>query len=186
MDTSNLVFTELHQFDFLEQEGYYIGEREKILLCAGNSCISSPLVFITLGKIYLKQKPGQSAGNFSISKKATATTKNTYNKYSELPKISEHLPSHNNNLNVEEFGYFLALRGPVGASWVRYATGLIEGDGWFGKKELHIIFSEEDTSLAYHIKKRIGHGNVYKIKNKIIKREDFKWFKFSLALPYGA
>ncbi len=45
-------------------------------------------------------------------------------------------------------------------------AGLIEGDGWFGKKELHIIFSETDISLAYYIKKRIGFGNVYKIKNK--------------------
>lgn len=66
-------------------------------------------------------------------------------------KISEHVPKHN-DFNDEEFGFFLA--------------GLIEGDGWFGKKELHIIFSETDISLAYYIKKRIGHGNVYKIKGK--------------------
>ena len=123
----------------------------KILLYAGNSWLSNPLVFITLGKIYL-YFTGQSAGNFSFSTKAKAVTKNTYNKYYELPKISEHVPLHNNNLNVEEFGYFLA--------------GLIEGDGWFGKKELHIIFSDNDISLAYLIKKRIGHGNVYKIKDK--------------------
>ena len=31
---------------------------------------------------------------------------------------------------------------------------------------MHIIFSENDISLAYLIKKRIGYGNVYKIKNK--------------------
>jgi hypothetical protein len=31
---------------------------------------------------------------------------------------------------------------------------------------LHIIFAENDITLAYQIKKRIGHGNVYKIKNK--------------------
>ena len=154
MDTSNLVFTELHQFYFLEQECYYIGEREKILLCAGNSCISSPLVFMTLGKIYLKKfkLPGQSAGNFSLSTKATACTKNTYNSFSSLPKISEHVPKHNSNLTDQEFGYFLA--------------GLIEGDGWFGLNVLHIIFSERDISLAYLIKKRIGYGNVYKIKDK--------------------
>lgn len=124
---------------------------EKILLYAGNSLLSNPLVFIALGKIYL-YFTGQSAGNFSFSTKAV--TKNTYNKYSELPKISEHVPIHNSNLNDEEFGYFL--------------SGLIEGDGWgfLGKKELHIIFSENDISLAYHIKKRIGYGNVYKIKDK--------------------
>jgi hypothetical protein len=124
----------------------------KILLYAGNSCISSPLVFITLGKIYLKLQPGQSAGNFSFSTKATASTKNTYNSYINLPIISEHVPKHKSNLTDTDFGYFLA--------------GLIEGGGWFGKKELHITFAENDISLAYLIKKQIGYGNVYKIENK--------------------
>ena len=146
------MFTELNLFYFLEQEFTYIGEWEKILLCAGNSCLSSPLVFMTLGKIYLKYThlPGQSAGNFSLSTKATASIKNTYNKFSSLPKISEHVPKYNSNLTYQEFGYFLA--------------GLIEGDGWFGLNELHIIFAERDIPLAYLIKKRIGYGNVYKIK----------------------
>jgi hypothetical protein len=31
---------------------------------------------------------------------------------------------------------------------------------------LHIVFAEKDISLAYYVKKRIAHGNVYKIKNK--------------------
>lgn len=127
----------------------------KILLNAGKSWLSSPLVFMVLGKIYLCliYFSGQSAGNFFwFSTKAKAVTKNTYNKYSDLPKVSEHVPDHNSNLNDEEFGYFL--------------SGLIEGDGWFGKKELHIIFHESDISLAYFIKKHIGHGNVYNIKNK--------------------
>lgn len=126
----------------------------KILLYAGNPCISSPLVFITLGTIYLLQSylTGQSAGNFSFSTIATAVTKNTYNKYTNLPLISEHVPKHKSNLTDEELGYFLA--------------GLIEGDGWFGKKELQIIFAENDTPLAYFIKKRIGYGKVYKIKDK--------------------
>lgn len=124
----------------------------KILLNAGNSWLSSPLVFIALGTIYL-YFTRQSAGNFfCFSTMTKVATKNTYNKWFELPKISEHVPIHNSNLNDEEFGYFLA--------------GLIEGDGWFGKKELHIVFSENDTSLAYLIKKRIGHGNIYKIKDK--------------------
>ena len=117
-------------------------------------CISSPLVLIALGKIYLIiiNYPEQSAGNFSFSTKATARIKNTYNSYISLPKISEHVPKHNSNLTDQEFGYFLA--------------GLIEGDGWFGFNQLHIIFSERDISLAYLIKKRIGYGNIYKIKNK--------------------
>lgn len=126
----------------------------KTLLYAGNSWINSPLVFSTLGTIYLYYCyiTGQSAGNFSFSKKATAVSNNTYNKYTNLPTISEHVPTHKSDFSDDEFGNFLA--------------GLIEGDGWFGKKQLHIIFSEDDTSLAYFIKKRIGYGNVYKIKNK--------------------
>ena len=127
---------------------------EKILLCAGNFCINSPLIFIMLGKIYFLQNklPEQSAGNFSFSAKTSVYTKNTYNSYKNLPLISVHVAKHKSNLNDEEFGYFLA--------------GLIEGDGWFGKKELHIIFAQSDISLAYYIKKRIGFGNVYKIKDK--------------------
>lgn len=145
--------------------GMFLEEVEqKILLYAGNSCLNSPLVFSTLGKIYLncnllltckimKKAPRQSAGNFCISNKATATTKNTYTNFNLLPKISDHVSNHQKrNIDDENLGYFLA--------------GLIEGDGWFGKKTLHIIFAEKDISLAYFLKKRIGHGNIYKIKNK--------------------
>lgn len=123
----------------------------KIWLYAGNSYINSPLVLITLGTIYLFLN-GESAGNFGFSTKATAATKNAYSKNTNLPSISEHVPSHQSNLTTEEFGFFL--------------TGLIEGKGWFGNTELHIRFSEADTSLAYYIKKRIGFGNVYKFKHQ--------------------
>jgi len=92
LDVDNLVFT------------------GKILLYAGNSCISSPLVLLALGTIYFLQNdlPGQSAGNFGFSTIATAVTKNTYNKYISLPKISKHVPNHKSNLNEDELGYFLA------------------------------------------------------------------------------
>ena len=121
----------------------------KILPYAGNSCINSPLALIALGTICLFKR--QSAGNLGFSTKATAVTKNTYTSYINLPFISMHVPKKV-LLTDKEFGYFLA--------------GLIEGDGWFGCKQLYIIFAEEDTSLAYYIKKRIGHGNIYKIKDK--------------------
>lgn len=88
------------------------------MLYAGNSSISSPLVFIALGKIYLQNNPNlsrQSAGNFSFSRKVSTITNNTYNNYLNLPLISEHRPIHQSNLNDNQFGYFLA--------------GLIEGDG---------------------------------------------------------
>jgi hypothetical protein len=149
---------------------------EKILLYAGNSWKNSPLVLVTLGIIYLLQilLSRQSAGNFNFSKITTVNTNNIYNKYFDLPKISEHVPLHKKNLNDEDFGYFLA--------------GLIEGDGWFGKKQLHIIFSESDLSLAYFIKKRVGYGNVYKIKNKKAVRyicKNFKGIYIILSLING-
>ena len=89
VDTLNgLVSTELSQIIF--------EDREKILLYAGNSSKSSPLIVIMLGKIYFNiniNLSRQSAGNFSFSTKATAVTKNTYNSYKILPKISEHVPA---------------------------------------------------------------------------------------------
>ncbi len=91
-------------------------------------------------------------GESLCERETTASTKNTYNNYTKLPLISKHVPKHKNQLTLTELGYFLA--------------GLIEGDGWFGKKELHIIYPEKDIILAYLIKKQIGHGNIYKIKNK--------------------
>lgn len=124
----------------------------KILLCAGNFCISSPLVFITLGTICLFS--GKSASNFAIDKIAMAIkTKNTYDKDTNyLPWISDHLSKYRTNLTNEELGYFLA--------------GLIEGSGWFiggFQKQLNIDFQQSDVSLAYYIKKRIGYGSIEKI-----------------------
>jgi hypothetical protein len=101
VDRDNLVFT------------------VKILLYAGNSCINSPLVLITFGTICLLKNRNilsrQSAGNFSLVTNTKVVTKNIYTKYSELPLISEHVPTRKNNLKDSDFGYFLA--------------GLIEGDG---------------------------------------------------------
>jgi LAGLIDADG endonuclease len=147
VDTFYFVSTE-HHWTLLKIAN---SEWEKILLYAGNFSISNPLLFIRLGKIYLRVSE-QSAGNFSFSTKATASTNNFYSYYSILPKISEHVPKYNSNLTDLDFGFFLA--------------GLIEGDGWFGYNQLDIIFSDRDISLAYLIKKRIGYGNIYKIKDK--------------------
>lgn len=148
----------------------------KILLYAGNSYLSGPLVLITLGKICLEYNklPGQSAGNFGFGASATLHTKNTYNSYTKLSSISEHVSKHKSYLTDTEFGYFL--------------TGLIEGDGLFGKKQLYIIFAENDVALAYYIKKRIGYGNVYKIKNKKAVRyicKNAKGLSYILSLING-
>lgn len=111
----------------------YIFE-SKILLYAGNFLFIkniSPLNFKLLGKIlYLEQ----SAGNFN---KFNRYYTNWYN----IPKLSPHVSKHVNifQLNDNDFGHYLA--------------GLIEGDGWFGDKTLHIIFAKNDTFLAYQIKK---------------------------------
>lgn len=123
----------------------------KILLYAGNFCISSPLVLITLGTIYLFRSffTEKSAGNFGFSTIAKAVTNNTYNKYTNSPLISEHRPKHKSNLSDEEFGHFLA--------------GLIEGSGNFGFNKLDIVL--EDASFAYYLKKRIGFGVVLKPNN---------------------
>jgi single-stranded DNA-specific DHH superfamily exonuclease len=63
----------------------------------------------------------------------------------ELIKKYEHLKRPKSE---EDFGYYLA--------------GLIEGDGYIGKRSIEIAFHINDISLAYYIKKRIGYGNVTK------------------------
>lgn len=89
---------------------------KKILLYAGNSLKqNNPFVLVTTGTIYLLLFRGQSAGNLGFSTKVTTATKNTYNKYTDLPKLSEHVPRPKKDLTEDEYGYFLA--------------GLIEGDG---------------------------------------------------------
>lgn len=68
--------------------------------------------------------------------------------------ISDHIPIHKKPVSEDEFGYYLA--------------GLIEGDGYINKKVIGITiaFHRLDASLAYYIKKRVGHGVVDKVKNK--------------------
>lgn len=103
--------------------------------------------------VFFKHNTKLSAGNFKLSTKVSTGTKNVYTKWSTLPQLSEHVPEPNQNLNDEDFGYFLA--------------GLIESDGWFGiNKELHIAFSMADISLAYFIKKKVGYGNIYPYTGK--------------------
>jgi hypothetical protein len=70
-----------------------------------------------------------------------------------IKKISIHVPTHIKPLSDEDFGFYLA--------------GLIDGDGHFSSaQQLVIAFHSLDISLAYYIKKRIGYGQVKKIKNK--------------------
>lgn len=69
--------------------------------------------------------------------------------------ISVHRPTYNNILkfSTQDLGYYLA--------------GLIEGDGYISpQNQIVIVFHLDDSSLAYSLKKTIGYGNIYKIKNK--------------------
>lgn len=138
LDVDRSVFT-LNIYNYILES--------KILLYAGNFLFIkniSPLKLKLLGKIlYLEQ----SAGNF-------IKTIRNYTNWINIPKLSPHVSKHINifQLNDNDFGHYL--------------SGLIEGNGWFGDKTLHIIFAKNDTFLAYQIKKRIGTGNVYKIKDK--------------------
>lgn len=110
-----------------------------------------PYFGVSLVIIYLLNK--QSAGNFTLFKKFMLLN-NTSN-------ISEHVPyyyKNNNNDNSkilldndELFGYYLA--------------GLIEGDGYIGKKEISISFNIKDIKNAYWLKKRIGYGKVLPYNN---------------------
>jgi hypothetical protein len=142
----------------------------KILLYAGNSWISNPLILFMLGTIYFfhYHMTGKSAGNFRFN------TSDIKNKDINLPIISKHIIKRRNNLSNNELAYFLA--------------GLIDGNGWFGKKQLHITYSEKDSSLAYYIKRRIGYGNIYNIKNKkaiIYKCKNIKGISIILSLING-
>ena len=93
---------------------------------------------------------GSTMGNLALLPKGGSPLKKYY-KWDELPKVSDHM-SKRKELTKEEFGDYLA--------------GLIDGDGWIGERQIEIIFNELDTFLAYKIKKRIGYGNVYKIRGK--------------------
>lgn len=67
--------------------------------------------------------------------------------------INKHPPKAKKPQNMDQFAYFLA--------------GLIDGDGSIDKKGNFILcFHSRDLSVAYYVKKIIGHGHVRKIKNK--------------------
>ena len=80
------------------------------------------------------------------------------------PCLSNHRPSHKSTLSDDELGHYLA--------------GLIEGDGYFGKDSLQIIVHNKDIVLVHNLKKWIGFGYIYKIKDK-------KALKFSITNKKG-
>lgn len=149
-------------------ENYFIlDDIKNILLYAGNSNLNNPLVFVTLGKSYLRKNfiLELSARNFTSSsfikpaifddpkKSASNFSNNTYESYNGLPKFPDHVKAHKTQLNKDEFGFFLA--------------GLIEGNGLILKNQVIINLDIQDISLAYLLKKQIGYGTV-----KLTKKND--------------
>lgn len=113
------------------------------------------LLKVTVTK--LKQL-SQSAGNYLnffiiVGNRTSETTrcKSEELNNNKIKKISVHVPKHIKPRNNEDLGHYLA--------------GLIDGGAHFTSK-LVIKFNILDASLAYYIKKKLGYGNVYKVKNK--------------------
>lgn len=105
---------------------------KKILLYAGNSCISSPLLFI--GTIYLfhNYMSRQSAGNFGFSRMPPAVTNNTYNKYTNLPNVKSRISVNKFNqlisystVSSDQLSNNSPLLDP------NFITGLIDAEGSF-------------------------------------------------------
>ena len=102
----------------------------------------------------LKQR-SISAGNIFNNKFETSETlcNETAVITENVKPISVHVPKHLRPISDDQFGHYLA--------------GLIDGDGHFSsKQQLVIVFYSLDVSLAYYIKKRLGFGNVRKVKDK--------------------
>lgn len=95
-----------------------------------------------------------SAGNPLFKGGTSETLRNEIVSDTENVKdISVHNSKHLKPISDNQFGHYLA--------------GLIDGDGHFSSaQQLVIVFSGSDVSLAYFIKKRLGFGNVRKVKDK--------------------
>lgn len=116
-----------------------------MLLYAGNTSCGFKYSSLNDHSNKVKTLGSQSAGNPDSLGGSSETLRNK----------SIHVPKHQKPLNDFQFGHYLA--------------GLIDGDGHFSKTpQLVIVFNEVDASLAYFIKKKIGFGNVYKVKKAVI------------------
>lgn len=83
-----------------------------------------------------------------------------FNEQSAGNCISEHFTNHKKVIKNIDIAYYLA--------------GLIEGDGNIVKQGFEIYFNEKDLSNAYYIKKWLGYGSVFKIKNNRMEHRPYK------------
>jgi len=123
------------------------------LLYAGITSITSFKYFV-LNNIVKKLKQWSKSVSNKLRFGTSETLRNEIVLTTEnIKPISIHVPKHLKPINDNQFGHYLA--------------GLIDGDGHFSsKQQLVIVFNSLDASLAYYIKKRLGFGNVKKVKNK--------------------
>jgi len=123
------------------------------LLYAGITSITSFKYFV-LNNIVIKLKQWSKSVSNKLRFGTSETLRNEIVLTTEnIKPISIHVPKHLKPINDNQFGHYLA--------------GLIDGGGHFSsKQQLVIVFNSLDASLAYYIKKRLGFGNVKKVKNK--------------------
>ena len=124
------------------------------LLFAGTTSIFSLKYSILNDTVKMFKQWSKSAGNLKLKKGTSETLRNgTVVNIENVKQISIHVPRHLKPVSEDQFGHYLA--------------GLIEGDGHFSsQQQLVIVFHSLDASLAYYIKKRLGFGNIKKVKDK--------------------
>jgi len=122
---------------------------------AGTASLYSSEYSILNDTVKKLEQRSKSAGNILTIKNETSETlrDGVVVNSENVKRISDHVSKHLKPLNNEQLGYYLA--------------GLIDGDGHFSKAEqLVLVFSSPDAFLAYYLKKRLGYGNVKKVKDK--------------------
>jgi hypothetical protein len=139
----NMV-TYLLAFGYLLENLYIIKVHLNLKKLSFHNKVQDIIILQLVGKIF----------NYSYS----SLPGGLYNKQSAGNLISEHVPYYyklnkNDNSkslleNDELLGYYLA--------------GLIEGDGYIGKREITISIHIKDIQNAYYLKKRIGYGEIKK------------------------
>jgi hypothetical protein len=102
--------------------------------------------------VKISEQRSKSAGNILNGTSETLRDGIVVNS-ENVKSVSDHVPKHYKPVNDEQLGHYLA--------------GLIDGDGHFNNTpQLVIVFSSADAFLAFYLKKRIGFGNVRKVKDK--------------------
>ena len=126
------------------------------LLFAGTTSIFSFKYSILNDIVKILKRWSKSAGNNILLNTNVGTSETLRNETKQTEKmklISNHVPTHLKPVNDSHLGHYLA--------------GLIDGVGHFSsKQQLVIVFNFLDSSLAYFLKKEIGHGTIHKVKDK--------------------